>query len=179
MEPALGMLVFVLLAAVSAMLAFVSSAVLVPIAIYAWGPTLCFFLLWAGWFLGGLAAYGIGRSLGRPIVQRLVHPEALARQEQWARSRGSLAGILLLQLAVPTDMAGYVFGLIRCPAGPYVLALALAEIPYAVGAVFLGVSFVERRLVPLLAFGALGVILSVLAVRTFHRRGEPAQPDPP
>jgi uncharacterized membrane protein YdjX (TVP38/TMEM64 family) len=165
-----GMVAFVVLAALSAMIAFVTSSMLIPVAIYAWGPGLCFVLLWAGWFLGGLAAYGIGRYLGRPIVHRLVRSTALERQERWARSSRSLTGILLLQLAVPSDLAGYVFGLIRCPLGRFVTALALAEVPYALGAVYLGVSFVERRLLPLLAVGVAGVFLSVLALRVYHRR---------
>jgi hypothetical protein len=49
------------------------------------------------------------------------------------------------------------------------MALAVAEIPYALGAVYLGVSFVERRVLPLLAVGVAGVLLSVLAFRA-HRR---------
>jgi len=163
------MVVFVALAALSAMIAFVSSAVLIPVAIYVWGPWICFVLLWTGWFLGGLAAYGIGRYLGRPIVHRLVRPEALERQERWARSRRSLVAILLLQLAVPSDLAGYVFGLIRCPFFAFVTALALAEVPYALGAVYLGVSFVERRIIPLLLLGLAGAFLSVLALRAHHR----------
>ncbi len=72
-----GMIVFVLLAALSAMLAFVSSAMLVPVALYVWGPVVCFLLLWTGWFLGGLAGYAVGRYLGRPVVHRLVRPGAL------------------------------------------------------------------------------------------------------
>lgn len=169
-QHAWGMVAFVLLAALSAMIGFFTSSMLIPVAIYAWGPGLCFVLLWAGWFLGGVAAYGIGRYLGRPIVQRLVRPNALERQERWARSSRSLTGILLLQLAVPSDLAGYVFGLIRCPVVRFVTALALAEVPYAVGAVYLGVSFVERRLLPLLAVGVAGVLLSVLALRVYRRR---------
>lgn len=171
-----GMVVFVLLAAVSAMVAFVTSSMLIPAAVYVWGPGLCLVLLWAGWFLGGLAAYAIGRYLGRPIVQRLVRPAALARQERWARSRRSLVGLVLLQLAVPTDLAGYVFGLIRCPFLPFVAALAVAEVPYALGAVYLGVSFLERRLVPLLVLGAAGALLSVLALRAYHRQTDAAPP---
>jgi uncharacterized membrane protein YdjX (TVP38/TMEM64 family) len=174
-QQAWGMVVFVALAALSAMIAFVSSAVLIPVAIYVWGPWVCFVLLWAGWFLGGLAAYGIGRYLGRPIVHRLVRPAALERQERWARSRHSLAGIVLLQLAVPSDLAGYVFGLIRCPFIPFVGALALAEVPYALGAVYLGVSFVERRIIPLLVLGLAGALLSVLALRAFHRHAGTAE----
>jgi uncharacterized membrane protein YdjX (TVP38/TMEM64 family) len=169
-QPITGLVVFVLLTAISAMLAFVSSAVLIPVAIYVWGPTLCFVLLWLGWFLGGLAAYAIGRYLGRPFVRRLVRPDALERQERWARSGGrSLVAILLIQLAIPSDLAGYVFGLIRCPLGSFVVALAVVEIPYALGAVFLGMSFVERRLVPLVILGVAGALLSVAAFRVYHR----------
>lgn len=169
-QQAWSMVAFVLLAAISAMIAFATSSVLIPVAIYAWGPWRCAALLWAGWFLGGLAAYGIGRGLGRPIVRRLIPRAALDRQERWARSRGSLAGILLLQLAVPSDLAGYVFGMIRCPFLPFVVALAVAEVPYAIGAVYLGVSFVERQLLPLLVVGAAGVLLSLAAIRAYHRR---------
>lgn len=169
-RPIAGLVVFVLLTAISAMIAFVSSAVLIPVAIFVWGPTFCFVLLWSGWFLGGLASYAIGRYLGRPIVRRLVRPEALERQERWAHSGGrSLAAILLIQLAIPSDLAGYAFGLIRCPVGPFAAALALAEVPYALGAVFLGMSFVERRLVPLVILGVAGLLLSVAAFRTYHR----------
>ncbi len=165
-----GMVVFVLLAAISAMIAFVSSAALVPVAVYVWGPWRCAALLWTGWFLGGLAAYAVGRYLGRPIVLRLVPRRSLERQERWARSGRSLAAIIMVQLAVPSDLAGYVFGLIRCPFVPFVLALALAEVPYVIGAVYLGVSFVERRLLPLMAVGMGGVILSLLAARALRRR---------
>jgi uncharacterized membrane protein YdjX (TVP38/TMEM64 family) len=175
-QPAAGMLVFVLLTAISAMVAFVSSAVLIPVAIYVWGPTRTFALLWSGWFLGGLAAYAIGRYLGRPIVRRLVRPTTLERQERWARSGGrSLVAIVLLQLAIPSDLAGYVFGLIRCPFAPFTAALAFAEIPYALGAVFLGVSFVQRRVVSWLVLGLAGAVLSVLALRAYRRHLEPSR----
>ena len=174
-----GMIVFVLLAALSAMLAFVSSAVLVPAAIYVWGPVVCFLLLWAGWFLGGLAGYAIGRYLGRPVVERLVRPGALARYERWARSGKSLAPMLMIQLGVPSDLASYVFGLVRCRFIVFVAALALAEIPYALGAVYLGTSFLERRLVPLVGLGLAGALLSVWAIHRIHRRSPPDQPGPP
>jgi uncharacterized membrane protein YdjX (TVP38/TMEM64 family) len=174
--PAWGMAVFVLLAAVSAMLAFVSSAALIPVAIYAWGPTLCAALLWLGWFIGGVLAYLVGRYLGRPIVQRLVRPATLARYEAYAHRGATFVPILLLQLAVPSDTAGYLFGMVRCPAGIYLLALAAAEVPYAIGAVYLGSSFLERRLVPLLVFGAAGALLGVVALRKVARRLDAGRP---
>ena len=164
-----GMALFVLLAALSAMLAFVSSAVLVPAAVYVWGPAVCFALLWTGWFLGGLAGYAIGRYLGRPAVERLVRRETLARYEGWAQSGKSLALILTIQLAVPSDLASYVFGLMRWRFSAFVLALALAEVPYALGAVYLGASFLEGRAIPLLALGIGGALLSLWAIHRLRR----------
>jgi uncharacterized membrane protein YdjX (TVP38/TMEM64 family) len=163
-----GMIAFVLLAAVSAMVAFLSSAVLVPVAIEAWGSSACFVLLWIGWFSGGLAGYAIGRFLGRPAVELLVRPQTLARYEKWASSGKTLAPMLMLQLAVPSDLASYIFGLLRCRFPLFVLALAVAEVPYALGAVYLGTSFIERRVVPLIALGIAAVLLSFWAVHQLH-----------
>jgi uncharacterized membrane protein YdjX (TVP38/TMEM64 family) len=167
-----GMVAFVLLAALSAMVAFLSSVVLVPVAVYVWGPTVCFALLWTGWFMGGLAGYGIGRFLGRPAVAILVRPGTLARYEGWARSGKSLLPMLILQMAIPSDLASYLFGLVRCRFLVFAAALALAEVPYALGAVYLGTSFLERRIVPLLALGIAGVLVSLWAIRRLHRHGD-------
>ena len=163
--PVWGMVLFVLLAAVSAMVAFVSSAALIPVAVYAWGPVRCAALLWVGWFLGGVLAYLAGRILGRPIVARVLKPATLARFEAYARRGAAFVPILVLQLALPSDTAGYLFGMVRCPARLYLPALAAAEIPYAVGAVYLGTSFLERRLVPLVLLGLAGAALGMWALR--------------
>ena len=164
-----GMIVFVVLAAVSAMVAFLSSAVLVPVAIEAWGPAACFVLLWIGWFSGGVAGYAIGRFLGRPAVELLVSPHTLERYEKWTSSERTLAPMLMLQLAVPSDLASYLFGLVRCRFLLFIVALALAEVPYALGAVYLGSSFIERRIGPLVALGVAAVFLGFWAV---HRLQE-------
>ena len=169
-RPVAGMIGFVLLAALSAMFAFVSSAVLIPVAVHVWGAPLCSALLWLGWFLGGVAAYAMGRYLGRPVVERLLRPATIARYERWTSSGLAMVPILLIQLAVPSDVAGYVFGIIRCRPAPFLLALALAEVPYAVGAVYLGVSFLERDLLALLALGVLGIGLGAWALARLHRR---------
>ncbi len=78
-RPTAGMLTFVLLAALSAMLAFVSSAVLIPVAVHVWGPVTLRAPALDGMVSGsGVAAYAVGRYLGRPIVERLVRPAAIA-----------------------------------------------------------------------------------------------------
>lgn len=173
----LGMAVFVLLAALSAMLAFVSSAVLVPVAIYVWGPAVCFLLLWTGWFLGGLAGYAVGRYLGRPLVERLIRPGVLGRYEHWARSGKSLLPILIAQLALPSDFASYVFGLVRCRFTIFISALALAEIPYALGSVYFGRSFLQGQITPLVLTGAAAVLVTGWAVHLQDDHSRTANPE--
>src|SRR5690606_6093339 len=48
-HPISGVLLFVLLAAFSAMLAFMSVAVILPIAVFTWGSVATAALLWIGW----------------------------------------------------------------------------------------------------------------------------------
>ena len=164
------MAAFVMLAAVSALLAFFSSALLIPVAVYVWGPATCVALLWTGWLIGGVIAYLVGRHLGRPVVRALLRPGTLARYEGWVRSGAGFVPVFLLQLAIPSDVAGYLFGLARCRFRVFLPALAAAEVPYAIGAVYLGVSFLARDVLPLVALGAAGAFISVVAFRLLRAR---------
>ncbi len=169
--PIAGALVFLGLAALSAMLVLFSGAVLVPAGIEAWGDFGCFLLLWCGWWLGGVATYALGRGFGRPVIAWLLPAASLARYEGQIGRDGSFGSALLVLASLPSDVVGYFFGLARFPPGRYLLALALAELPYAYGTVFMGAAFLERRLLPLLAGAA--VALAALAWQRRLRRGSP------
>jgi len=169
-RPMTGTLLFVLLAAVSAMVAFFSSAVLVPAGVLAWGIPTTFLLLWAGWLLGGVVAYGIGRRYGRRVVLWLVREESLQRYERRIASDAPFTAVLLLQMALPSEVPGYLVGVLRYPFVRYLLALALAVLPFALGAVLLGESFVQGNVLRLVALGLAGILLSASAVMAWHRR---------
>lgn len=169
--PVAGALLFVGLAALSAMLVLFSGAVLVPVGIEAWGEPGCFLLLWSGWWLGGVATYAIGRGFGRPVIARLLPAGRLAQYEGRVGRGASFGSALLVLASLPSDVVGYFFGLAGFPPGRYLLALALAELPYAFGTVFLGAAFLERRLLPLLACAA--VAIAALAWQRRRRRGHP------
>jgi uncharacterized membrane protein YdjX (TVP38/TMEM64 family) len=176
-HPVVGPVLFVLLAALSAMFAFLSSTVLVPAALYAWGTVTTLLLLWSGWFVGGILTYAIGRHLGRPFVDRLLRPSVAARHFHHVRSSMTLWQVLLVQLAIPSDVGGYLLGLARCPLRTYLVALALAETPYALGAVMLADSLIQRRLAPLLSIGAAGILVTGMALRRLRsRNGERLRP---
>lgn len=167
--PIAGRILFVVSAAISGMLAFVSSAVLVPVAVYAWGPVQCALLLWLGWIVGGCLAYGVGRVLGRPVVERLVEPAVVARYEGRFRERASFGLVLLFQMALPSELPGYVLGIVRYGLARYLAILAIAELPFAIGTVTLGESFVSQRVWLLVGVGAAAVLFSGIAFGWLHR----------
>ncbi len=158
-SPVFGAIIFVLLAALSAMLVFFSGLLLVPIGIEAWGPLVCFLLLWSGWFLGGVITYSVGRRFGRPAVLRLLSEEKMARYENRIPQSGSFVTALFTQLVLPSDITGYFFGLLGYPARVYLGSLALAELPYALAAVYLGTAFMERQYLLLVSIGTLGLLI--------------------
>lgn len=169
-SPRLGPVLFVLFAALSGILAFFSSAVIVPIAVHAWGPARCVVLLWLGWLLGGAVTYLIGRTLGRPVVRRLASAELLARYEQKLGQDAPFGLVALFQLAMPSEVPGYVLGLVRYSFVRYIVVVAGGELLWAAGTVLLGDSLIERRVAPALAIGAAAALLSAIAYARLHRR---------
>jgi uncharacterized membrane protein YdjX (TVP38/TMEM64 family) len=169
-HPRAGMLTFTALAAASAILAFFSSALVVPVGVKAWGETWTFFLLWTGWLLGGALTYAVGRYLGRGAIRLLVSAERVAWYEQRVGQRMRFPTVLLFQLALPSEIPGYVLGTLRYPFGRFLAALAIAELPFAIGATYLGWTFLRGSYILLLLVGASGIAISAAALYHFHAR---------
>lgn len=168
--PRFGMVAFVLLGMASAMLAFFSSAILVPVGIYAWGFGMCLFLLWLGWFLGGVFAYCVGRSFGRVVVERIVGRERLASFELRVNRNTRFIHIVLFQAMLPSEIPGYVLGSLSYRFTPFAVALGLVELPYAIGTIYVGDSFLQQRGWLLVALAAGGALLVVVAYGVYRHR---------
>jgi uncharacterized membrane protein YdjX (TVP38/TMEM64 family) len=160
----------VLIAALAAMLAFLSSWIVVPFAVYTWGPAGALLLLWIGWLLGGTGSYVIGRVFGRPVVEWLGFGPLLARYEERVSRRTPFAFAFLFQLAVPSEVPGYLFGLGRYPYVRYLTALGLAELPYGFATVYLGAGIVQRRTTMVLIIGSALMLFTGWAWFALHRR---------
>jgi len=169
-RPVVGAGLFVLVSALSALLAFFSSAVLVPVAVQVWGVSTTVALLWIGWIIGGASAYALAVRAGRPIVARLVSAGSLERYGDRLTANAPFGLVLLFQLGMPSEVPGYLLGLIRYPVWRYLAALALAELPWAVITVFLGTSLLARRVTVLVPLGVVAVLASALAFWLLHRR---------
>jgi uncharacterized membrane protein YdjX (TVP38/TMEM64 family) len=169
-HPVAGAILFVLLAAVSAMLAFVSVGIIVPVAVYAWGKPLSLLLLWLGWLLGGALAYASARVLGRPFVRWLTSETTLERFDRRFGPDTRFSHILLLQVALPSEIPGYLLGLAGYPFRKFLLALAIAELPYVVATVYLSAGFVNAQVGVVLAVGLAVAAFSVAAFQVLRRR---------
>lgn len=176
-HPVRGAVLFVVYAALGAMLAFVSSSVLVPVAIYAWGEEVAFLLLWLGWLLGGVASYGIGRVLGRPMLRGLASASQIASYERRIGAKAGFALVFLFQVAMPSEIPGYVLGLLRYPFARYLLILGLAELPYAIGVTYLGGALINGQMVRFALVALGGLALLAYAFVYLHRLLEQQAPD--
>ncbi|HET6898286.1 MAG TPA: VTT domain-containing protein [Vicinamibacteria bacterium] len=169
-HPVVGTLAFTGLAAMSAMLAFFSSAVVVPVGVQHWGGLLTGILLWAGWLIGGALSYAIGRFFGARVMGLLVSPARIRYYQERVGQVASFGTLLLFQSAVPSEIPGYVLGTVRGPFLKYLAVQALAELPYAVGAVLLGGGFLRRQYSLMIALGLLGIGAVTWAAGRLHRR---------
>jgi uncharacterized membrane protein YdjX (TVP38/TMEM64 family) len=156
-HPVAGSALFFVLSAVSAMLAFASSAVLVPSANEVLGKPTTFFLLWAGWMAGAAAAYAIGH-FARPLLRRLVDAKRLEEYRQLASKRMNFGAVLLFCFALPSELPGYLFGALHFSFWRFLAAMSISEAAYALGVILAGESLVEAR--PL----TLGITLGGLVI---------------
>lgn len=171
-HPVMGAAVFFVFAAISAMLAFTSSVVLVPAANLVWGKLITFLLLWGGWIAGAIVAFGIGK-VSRPLLVRMGYEETLERYHQFVSKRMKFWAVLLFCFAVPSEIPGYLFGGLPYPFLKFLGAIAIVEAIYAFGIVIAGENLVADRPFSLLAIVAILIVIWIVArflLRTLKKR---------
>jgi len=139
--PVWGAVVFFFASACSVLFLFLSSVLLVPSAILAWGKWLTFFILAAGWLCGWMATYAIGRFFrDRAFVEKKLNEQHI-RNSIFLSGKLPFSLVLIIVSSLPAEIVGYALGAVRYPFRLFFLALALVEIPFAFLLVFIGESF--------------------------------------
>jgi len=167
--PVFGMALFVVLAMLSAMVGFFSSAVFAPVAIYAWGKAATLALLWVGWLLGGILSFCVGRFLGRSVAGMIIDEETIAGWEHELSSRARFVHILLFQATVPSEIPGHVLGILHYRFSWYLTALAITELPYAIATVYLGESFLKGEGTVFILLGIVAIVLGLLLFQVIKK----------
>ncbi len=130
-RPIFSMVVFVILNVLSVMFFFFSSVWLVPVAVSVWGSLMTTLLLLAGWFLGAIFSYILGRYTGYPILKYFIPLRKLDYYRDFFAKNSSLLLLFLVRFTVPSEIPGYALGIFRLNFLKYLLITVLAEIPYA------------------------------------------------
>lgn len=168
-HPILGTLIFIALAAVSAFLSPFSSAPLVPIAVLIWGNALTVGMLFLGWMLGDVIAYGIGAYAGKPVMRYLISEKKVEYYRTRISQRAEFPLILLFRFAVPSEVGGYVLGAVRAHFWKYLTATFLAELPFALMIVYAGDALVRQEPILFAAWVISIIVLVAVMFYFFHR----------
>jgi uncharacterized membrane protein YdjX (TVP38/TMEM64 family) len=124
---------------------------------------------WSGALLAAAICFGLGRRLGRPVVERIVSRPALAAADAFLARFGTRAVLLGRLLPVVSfDVVSYAAGATRIPLPGFLVATAIGMIPgtilySALGD--LGGGSGRALLWTLAALTALGVLVGTLAPR--------------
>jgi len=137
-----------------------------------------------GTTLAALAAYGLVRWVGGPIVARHEHRPGFA----WVRARLDHSGLLaMLSLRllpmVPFSLLNYAAGAARVRIVPYIVGTVLGVLPGTVATVVLGDAVTDGVVNPAmfavsLAGAVLGLTGAAIAARRVPGAGTPATTDP-
>lgn len=172
--PVLGAIVFFIASACSVLFFFLSSVLLVPSAVLAWGKWLTFLILSAGWLCGWMAAYAIGRYFhNRAFVEKKMNDPHI-KNSIFLSGKLPFSFVLLVISSLPAEIAGYALGAVRYPFRSFFLALVLLEIPFAFLLVFIGESFFLENIGLVVGLMALLLGIFVWEVRNARRMRQPS-----
>src|SRR6267143_444317 len=165
-NPFLGVVLYIVLNIIDAVLAPGATLPLIPVAAHAWGPVAAAIVTTIGWTAGSLIAFLIARRWGYPIVKKLTSMERLRHMERFI-PEDLFWSIVLLRLVLPMDVMSYVLGLLTDIGWPkYAAATAMGLTPSAFILAYLGKL---PNAYEIIAFG-IGAVLVVGFVLIARRR---------
>jgi len=172
--PVWGAIVFFFASACSVLFLFLSSVLLVPSAVLAWGKWLTFLLLSVGWLCGWMATYAIGRFFrDRAFVEKKLNEQHI-QNSTFLSGKLPFSFVLIVVSSLPAEITGYALGAVRYPFWLFFLALALVEIPFAFLLVFIGESFFLENVGLLIGLMVLLLGILVWEVRNARRMRQPS-----
>ncbi|MBP9669507.1 MAG: TVP38/TMEM64 family protein [Candidatus Pacebacteria bacterium] len=127
-----GPALYVLLAALSVILAPLNTLFLLPVAGMLWGPFVAAMLSIGGWTLGSVGAYAIAQRYGKPLVGRFVDLGKVERVAESIPTQHVFWWVVAMRMVVSVDVLSYVLGLtLSMRYGTYMLATLIGVTPFA------------------------------------------------
>jgi uncharacterized membrane protein YdjX (TVP38/TMEM64 family) len=134
-----GMIIFVVVFAISIVVAPVSAVPLMPLGVGLWGVLVAVFLGVIGWTFGAIIAFIIARKYGVPLVKKLISIEDIYRWERKIPQENLFLTVLFLRMILPFDGLSYAVGLFtKMKFWPYFLATIFGLIPLTIIIAYFG-----------------------------------------
>jgi uncharacterized membrane protein YdjX (TVP38/TMEM64 family) len=136
--------------------------------VYGFGPGLAFVVV--GWLLAALLSYALGRSVGRPLLQRL-----LGRRFAWLTAAMEGGGISLLLAGrlipiVPFALLGYAAGATHISLWRFSWTTVLGYLPLTIAVTYLGSQALTFSAGNPLVWVAVGTLIALLIGERVVRR---------
>jgi uncharacterized membrane protein YdjX (TVP38/TMEM64 family) len=136
-HPVKGVVVYIVLNILDAVLAPGATLPLIPIVAHAWGHVPAALITTVGWTAGSLVAFFIARRWGAPVVRKITSMERVKRLRPYVPD--AFWSVVLLRLIMPMDAISYVLGLFSDMRWrTYALATALGLTPSAFILAYIG-----------------------------------------
>lgn len=169
--PIQSLLIFIALTVISALIFSFSSVWFLPVAIGVWGKGITFALLLTGWIIGNIISYLIGKYAGYPLVKKFIPEKKIEKYKNLYLEGDAGFGIVFLsRFILPSEIPGYLLGILRYRFWPYFLATVLSEAPYALIAVYAIDAVLKRDIILLLCWGALWAFCALFLVSLIRKK---------
>jgi uncharacterized membrane protein YdjX (TVP38/TMEM64 family) len=145
--------------------------------VYGFFPALL--LMMVGWLLSGFLCFVIGRSVGRPLLDRWFGKERFERIEAMVE-RGGPTLLLAMRLIpiVPFSLVSYAAGAARVPAWRFLWTTAVGYLPITAISVYFGTRLEGLSLTDPLVFGSAAALLALLLAGHWAMRRQAARTAP-
>lgn len=156
--------VYVAIAFVSVILAVIPNNVVAIAGGYLYGTWASIGLSLIGTILGSLAAFGLSRAFGRPLVYQIAKPETMEKIEKKLEGKNSLLFILFMIIPfIPGDAVCYAAGLTKMKFKQFLILVSLTRIPGTSVSAYMGGGNIQWW-VWVIFFVALFIVVALAAI---------------
>jgi uncharacterized membrane protein YdjX (TVP38/TMEM64 family) len=162
--------IFILLAALSVMLSPFSVVPFTITAIGIWGKGVTLLYVMVGSLLGASTAYVIGAQAIHRLMKWVFPAKKIEKYSAVINDKSSFLLIELFFLAMPAEVPGYVLGAGKYTYWKFILAAAMAYLPFEILVIYAGEAFLRKNVLVLGVFMTVFAILFCVALFTFQKK---------
>ncbi len=135
----LGMFLFVVIVALSIIIAPVSSVPLFPLASALWGWIIAALLGTLGWTIGAVVAFLLARRYGINLVKKVLPLDKIYKFEKKIPEKNLFFTVVFLRMVTPIDGVSYLFGLFnKMSLKSFTIATIIGLIPFSFAIAYVG-----------------------------------------